>query len=362
MKREIDAHFKASRGEFYLDARFTLPGQGVSALFGHSGSGKTTLLRCIAGLEPNVDGSLTVDGQCWQSSGSLFIPPHKRPIGYVFQEANLFAHLNVQQNITFGERRLKPHERSMRFDDVVAMLGISHLLERAVTYLSGGERQRVAIARALLTSPKLLLMDEPLSALDEQSRQDILPYLERLHDELSTPIIYVSHSQKEVSRLADYLVWLEQGKVQAEGSLQQVMGRFDLAATHGDEAGEVVIARVVQHDEYYCLSRLQCCCGELWVKRVAREVGDEIRVHIPAKDVSITLEPATDSSIQNIWPMVVDAISEVEQGQVMLQLRAAGSRQSPPLLSRITLKSFERLQLSVASHCYAQIKSVGLLS
>ncbi len=361
MNRAIHAHFKADRGGFQLDARFTLPGQGVSALFGDSGSGKTTLLRCIAGLEPKIDGSLSVDGEPWQTMDSLFIPPHKRPIGYVFQEANLFTHLNVQQNITFGEQRLKPHERIMKVDDVVQMLGIDHLLTRAVTHLSGGEQQRVAIARALLTSPRLLLMDEPLSALDEGSKQEVLPYLERLHDELAIPVIYVSHSQKELSRLADYMVWIEQGKVQAEGSLQQVMGRFDLAARHGEEAGEVMVAQVMQHDDDYHLSRLQCRCGELWVKRVNRKVGDEIRVHIPAKDVSITLKPAVDSSIQNIWPMVIEAVSEVSQGQLILQLSAGGDHSSPRLLSRITLKSFERLQLNVASHCYVQIKSVGLL-
>jgi len=361
MSGGITAQFSAKHANFQLDVSFTLPSKGVSVLFGHSGSGKTTILRCIAGLEPDIKGALCVDGHYWQSPETSFIPPHQRPIGYVFQEANLFAHLDVQNNIEFGLKRLKLSERVMQSVTVVEMLGIGHLLSRQVTHLSGGERQRVAIARALLTSPQLLLMDEPLSSLDERSKQDILPYLERLHDELSIPMVYVSHSQKEVSRLADHLVWLEQGQVKGEGPIQPLMARFDLAATQGEEAGEVMIATLLAHDEHYHMSCLQCACGELWVKKVTRAIGAEVRVHIPAKDVSLTLQQAEDSSIQNIWLMIVAEISEVTDGQVMLQLRATESDDSALLLSRITLKSLERLQLQPGSACYAQIKSVGLL-
>lgn len=361
MSAAINAQFNVRRGEFLLDVNFSLPGNGFSVLFGRSGSGKSTILRCIAGLEPSIDGTLTVDEQCWQTPEGVFLAPHRRPIGYVFQDANLFVHLNVQKNIEFGMKRLKPSERTMQQTTVVEMLGIGHLLDRQVTYLSGGERQRVAIARALLTSPKLLLMDEPLSSLDEHSKQEILPYLERLHDELSIPIIYVSHSQKEVSRLADHLVWLEKGAVKGEGPIQQMMARFDLAAAQGDEAGEVIIAKVLAHDEAYHMSCLQCSGGKLWVKQVARQVGEEVRVHIPAKDVSITLQHASDSSIQNIWSMTVIGISAATDGQVTLQLGASEGDQAPLLLSRITLRSLERLQLQAGSTCYAQIKSVGLL-
>ncbi len=361
MSGEIHAHFQLDRDGFALDARFTAPAQGVTALFGHSGSGKTTVLRCMAGLESAVKGEFTVAGQCWQSSGTVFIQPHQRPIGYVFQEANLFAHLNVQKNLEFGQRRIAPSERKVELAEIVAMLGLGHLLSRNVAGLSGGERQRVAIARALLTSPRLLLMDEPLASLDEQSKTEILPYLERLCEQLAIPMIYVTHSQKELSRLADHVVWLDDGVVRTQGALQTVLGRFDLAALHSDEAGEVISATLVEHEARYHLSRLHCAGGDMWVRRMSKDVGSKVRVHIPAKDVSITLQRVSDTSIQNIWPVVVEEIDAAQQGQVLLRLRGADPAAGPALLARITLKSFETLQLQQGSRCFAQIKSVGLL-
>ncbi|MEW5756144.1 MAG: molybdenum ABC transporter ATP-binding protein [Pseudomonadota bacterium] len=360
MSSELRVHFQLDRGNFALNARFDAPARGVTALFGHSGSGKTTILRCMAGLEPEATGELMVDDQCWQSAAT-FVPPHRRPIGYVFQEANLFAHLDVRKNIEFGQRRVAASARKVHFTETVAMMGIEHLLARSVVWLSGGERQRVAIARALLTSPALLLMDEPLASLDEQSKSEILPYLERLREQLAIPMIYVTHSQKELSRLADYVVWLEAGAVRVQGSLQSVLGRFDLAALHSEEAGEVINATVIEHDARYHLTRLRCDCGDIWVKRLDKAVGGVTRLHIPAKDVSITLQRSTDTSIQNIWPVVIEEVDTVQHGQVLLRLRCVGCTNGPVLLSRITLKSFEALQLGQGRDCFAQIKSVGLL-
>ena len=199
----IDARFRLDWPGFSLDVDLALPGRGVTALFGHSGSGKTTLLRCIAGLERAAQGRLAVDGEVWQDAGS-WLPPHQRPIGYVFQEASLFAHLTVLGNLRYGMKRISGAQR-VSLDHAIELLGIGHLLDRKPDRLSGGERQRVGIARALAVSPRLLLMDEPLAALDLKRKQEILPYLERLHDELSIPVLYVSHSPDEVARLADYL-------------------------------------------------------------------------------------------------------------------------------------------------------------
>ena len=205
----IQAQFKLSYSGFALDVDLALPGRGISAIYGASGSGKTSLLRCIAGLDRAV-GQLCVNGEVWQDE-SHFLPPHQRSLGYVFQEASLFAHLTVRGNLDYGLNRLAPAQRKVSLDHALDLLGIAHLMERKPEGLSGGERQRVAIARALLTSPRLLLMDEPLAALDLPRKREILPYLERLHTELDIPLLYVSHSPDELARLADHLVVLELG-------------------------------------------------------------------------------------------------------------------------------------------------------
>jgi len=211
----IQAKFRLQRGGFLLDAGFEAPSSGVTAVLGPSGCGKTTLLRCISGLERAPEGVLSVQGELWQdSAGGVFLPVHRRPLGYVFQEASLFPHLSVHGNLEYGWKRTQ-EERRVGFDEAVALTGIEGLLQRRPEGLSGGERQRVAIARALLTSPRLLLMDEPLSALDQASKGEILPYLERLHEQLTMPILYVSHALEEVARLADHLVLMEEGRVRA---------------------------------------------------------------------------------------------------------------------------------------------------
>nr|WP_272213643.1 molybdenum ABC transporter ATP-binding protein [Marinicella sp. W31]MDC2879605.1 molybdenum ABC transporter ATP-binding protein [Marinicella sp. W31] len=226
----ISARFKGRLGAFALDVDLAFPANGVTALFGPSGCGKTSLLRCFAGLNHLERGHLTVDGEVWQDDRT-FLPPHRRAIGYVFQHANLFPHLSVRDNLAFGLRRLGRGERDAakaRFDELVVLLGIAHLLERAPRKLSGGERQRVAIGRALLTAPKLLLMDEPLSALDVAAKRDILPYLESLRKTLSIPVLYVTHAPGEVARLADHIAVLESGRVLGSGPLTETLARLDL--------------------------------------------------------------------------------------------------------------------------------------
>ncbi|MGC1332795.1 molybdenum ABC transporter ATP-binding protein, partial [Pseudomonas sp.] len=218
MATTLTARIRHCFSAFTLDVDLQLPGRGVSALFGQSGSGKTTCLRCLAGLERASNAYIEVNGQVWQDSDrGLFLPPHQRPLGYVFQEASLFAHLNVQRNLEFGWRRIRATQRKVQLDQACTLLGIGHLLTRMPTHLSGGERQRVGIARALLSSPGLLLMDEPLAALDSQRKAEILPYLERLHSRLRLPVVYVSHSAAEVLRLSDHLVLLAGGRLRAAG-------------------------------------------------------------------------------------------------------------------------------------------------
>jgi molybdate transport system ATP-binding protein len=353
----IDARFQARLGAFRLDVDLHLPGQGVIALFGHSGSGKTTVLRAIAGLE-RFDGTLVVNGEVWQDE-KRFLPVHKRPIGYVFQEASLFSHLSVERNLAFGLKRIPAAQRRIGLEQVVEWLGIGHLLSRKPQRLSGGERQRVAIARALLTSPRLLLMDEPLSALDTRSKADILPYLERLHDELSIPVLYVSHSPDEVARLADHLVLMEQGQATAAGPVAEMMTRLDLAIAREQEAESILETTVAEHQPAYHLSRLDFPGGSVMTRMLPAPLGTRQRVRIHARDVSLALSAHDDSSILNVLPAKILEFAPLTEWQVLVRL-GLGPDASIPLLARITRRSAEQLALAPGKAVYAQVKSVVL--
>lgn len=357
--RGIQAQLKMSHPGFTLDVCLQLPGRGVSALFGPSGSGKTSCLRAIAGLERNANGRVEINGERWQDSTSgRFLPPHQRPIGYVFQDANLFAHLSVKQNLEFGMKRVARAERRVAWDQAIELLGIGHLLDRNSQRLSGGERQRTAIARALLTSPRLLLLDEPLAALDVKRKQEILPYLERLHDELEIPVIYVSHAPDEVARLADYLVLLDEGRVVAQGGLQEILARLDLPTAFGDDAGVVVGSVVAGHDADYHLTRLAFPGGEVLVARREEAVGQHLRFRVHARDVSLALEKAEGTSISNLLPARVEQVVAAETlAHVLVRLDAQGT----PLLARITRRSADQLQVQPGKTLWAQIKAVALL-
>ncbi len=344
--------------DFALEADLSLPGRGVTALFGPSGSGKTTLLRCVAGLA-RAAGRVEINGECWQDDARrIFLPTHKRPLGYVFQEASLFAHLSVRANLEFGLKRIAPAQRKVGWDAALELLGIGHLLERGTAALSGGERQRVAIARALLTSPQLLLMDEPLAALDGRRKQEILPYLERLHDELAIPVLYVSHSPDEVARLADHLVLLEQGQVLASGPIAELQARLDLPMALDEDAAVVVDAEVLAHDEAYALTRLGLAAGSIQVTRKPLAVGRRARIKIQARDVSIALSADNPSSIVNRLPARVRGFGEAAHpAQCLVSLDAGGTL----LLARITRLSRDQLGLREGMEVVAQIKSVALL-
>ncbi|MEJ1356291.1 MAG: molybdenum ABC transporter ATP-binding protein [Candidatus Sedimenticola sp. (ex Thyasira tokunagai)] len=357
MSEEIQFRFQLPLGDFDLSAEATIPGTGVTALFGRSGSGKTSLLRCIAGLENTSDGHLEVNGEKWQeSTQELFIPPEKRGIGYVFQEGALFPHLQVKANLLYGYKRTNSGERTEEFQRVVDLLGLAGLLERLPAQLSGGEKQRVAIGRALLNNPRLLLMDEPLAALDRDHKKEILPYLESLHRESRIPIIYVTHDLDELVRIADHLVLMERGKIIAQGALDEVLARMDLPIARDADAGAVINTTLISHDEEYHLSRLGFVGGEITVSWIDLPVGSEIRIRIHAKDVSLTLAPPGPTSILNILPGTVEAMEVHGRGRMLLRLDIGGAT----LLARITRKSQHHLGLEVGTKVYAQVKSVAL--
>jgi molybdate transport system ATP-binding protein len=353
----IQARFKLAYPEFTLDVDLELPGRGVTALFGHSGSGKTTLLRLIAGLAHTPDGYLAMKGEIWQD-GRTCLPTHKRPLGYVFQEASLFPHLTARGNLEYGMKRSVERLDPAALDHVIDLLGIGSLLDRWPYQLSGGERQRVAIARALAVKPRLLLMDEPLSALDLKRKQEILPYLERMHDELDIPVLYVSHAPDEVARLADHIVALEAGKVVAQGPLAETLARVDLPIRLGEDAGVVLEGKVAELDVQWHLARVDFAGGSLWVRDSGVPLGQHVRVRILARDISIALVAQADSSILNVLPATIEQLAdETHPALALVRLNASGV----PLVARITRRSAARLQLHPGQTVWAQIKAVALV-
>jgi molybdate transport system ATP-binding protein len=353
----IEARYYLQRDGFTLDVDLCVPMQRITAIFGPSGCGKTTLLRAIAGLESCQRGYFCLGEDVWQDEPHC-LPAHRRPLGYVFQEANLFHHLTVRGNLEYGYKRLTVAARRLAFQQVVDLLGIESLLSRRAHHLSGGERQRVAIARALLTSPRLLLMDEPLAALDVKSKAEIYPFLERLHHELAIPILYVSHSPDEVARLADYLALMESGRIRATGPIAEMLTRSDLSLVHGSEAESIIEARVVGHDEAYHLTNLEFAGGKFTVPGNGLTEGQIVRLRVLARDVSLTLVQQTNTSILNIFPARVEELIEENPAQMTVRLDAAGVK----ILSRITRKSAQGLELVPGKQVYAQVKSVALLA
>jgi molybdate transport system ATP-binding protein len=354
----LRGRFELHRGAFRLRAELALPAKGVTGLFGPSGAGKTTLLRCVAGIERASPGYLEVGGECWQDEArGWFLATHRRALGYVFQEPTLLPHLSVAGNLRYGWRRVPRSERRLALDDIIAWLGIERLLARSPQRLSGGERQRVAIARALVTSPRLLLMDEPLAALDAASKAEILPYLQALHDTLAIPVLYVSHSLEEVVRIADRMALLEAGAVSACGTVAEVLARLDLSLTGLDQAGTLVEAVVERHEAAEGLTYLAFPGGHLRVPGLSEgRVGASFRVYIHARDVSLSLDRPGRTSILNIFKTQVTEISAEHDGMVTVRLELPGSA----LLARITRHSCQELALQPGMWLYAQVKSVAL--
>lgn len=351
----IHGKFNTRLGAFHLDVEFSAPQSGITAIYGPSGCGKTTLLRAIAGLDHHLQGQLKVGENYWQNE-LTFLPPHKRPVAYVFQEANLFDHLSVQANLEYGWRRIPAQQRSISLQHIVDLLDLEEFSKRRPGSLSGGERQRVAIGRALAVSPQLLLMDEPLASLDQQRRNEILPYLESLHQEMELPIFYVSHDHEEISRLADHLLLMEAGRIVASGSAQQLMTRLDLALAHEEAAGSAFDAMAVAVDERYHLTTFRCGQNEFFVPGISIPVGQQARLSIASRDVSLSLSRAVDSSILNTIASEIESISEAHDGRITIKLMAGDLA----LLCRLTSKSAEQMNLEPGMPVYAQVKSIAL--
>lgn len=370
--RDIEAALRLRFGEqgkraetgFSLDVSLRLPGQGVTVLFGPSGCGKTTVLRALAGLV-RAQGRVAVPDEVWQDDATrTWVDTHRRAVGYVFQEASLFPHLSVEANLVYGMRRVPPVQRRVSREEAVELLGIAHLLGRRPEGLSGGERQRVAIARALLTSPRLLLMDEPLSALDAARKAEILPYLERLNREARVPVVYVTHALDEAARLADHLVLMQAGRVRAQGPVADTLARLDLPLSELDEAAAVLSATVAAHDPAFGQSQLRVAGQPLWVGLCPQAVGTAVRVRVLARDVSVTLQQAADSSIANILPVRIEAVRDDGPDTTTLRLvldTPANDEPAITLLARITRRSAVQLGLQPGMAVFAQIKGAALM-
>jgi molybdate transport system ATP-binding protein len=358
----IRAEFKGTIGKFSLDATFTAPAAGVTALFGPSGCGKTMVLRCIAGLQRFNDGLCEIDGDVWQARDGTFLPTHRRPLGYVFQEASLFAHLSVRRNLLFGAPRQNDGaaRAAIEFDEVVELLGVTALLDRSPRNLSGGERQRVAIGRALLSQPKLLLMDEPLSALDRVTKSEILPFLERLRDRLSLPIVYITHDFAEVERLADHIVLIQKGRVIAAGPLGDLQSDPSLPLAISQDAAVSLDGVIEAYDAGYGLLTLGVRGGRFTVPASPATIGEHRRIRISADDVSLAKEPAGPSSILNVLPGRIISANPVDAGEFIVVLALAIDGDGSRILSRVTRKSWDLLGLAEGDGVQAQVKAVAL--
>ena len=358
MNGETGLQIGLQRASFDLQADLTLPGQGITVLFGPSGSGKTTLLRCVAGLEPTARGRVCIGTQVWQDDqAGVRLPTWQRDLGYVFQEASLFEHLDVRSNLDFGLSRAQRAGGRQALAAAIDLLGIGHLLDRPPHQLSGGERQRVAIARALATQPRLLLLDEPLAALDVARRQDIMPWLERLRDELSIPMLYVTHSVDEMARLANHLVLMNGGRIHAAGPVDQVMTALDAPGLGGEEAGTLIPARIAELDSHWHLARAGFGGGDVWIRDAGYAVGASVRLRVLARDVSIQLDEPVQTSIQNQLSAIVESVTDdVHPSQAMLRLRVGETL----LMARLTRRSVSSLSLRPGLPVWALIKSVAV--
>jgi molybdate transport system ATP-binding protein len=360
----IDVRGRA--GDFDIDANIQA-GPGITALFGRSGAGKSTLINMVAGLVTPLSGVIEVAGETlFDSSKNIDLKPEHRGVGYVFQDARLFPHMIVASNLGYGMKRLPSALHAATFDRVVELLDLTALLTRRPSTLSGGEKQRVAIARALLSNPRVLLMDEPLSSLDAQRKSEVLPYIERLSTDFALPVLYVSHAVDEVVRLADTLVLVDHGHIKAQGRVEDIMGRLDLAPFTGRyEAGAVLNAKVVEHNENLGLTRLSLMGRTLYSPQVNVNEGETVRLRIRARDVALSLSALTGTSILNQLPVVVEDISihSGSHADIALAVSPAPGDPSPKrqtILARITKKSLQDLKLAPGASAYVLIKAVAI--
>ncbi len=356
----LDVRFHIDYPGFRFDVVCTVPLDGTIAVFGSSGSGKTTLLRCLAGLTRAPSGFLQFDQEVWQDDArGIFLPVERRHVGVVFQEARLFPHLTVTQNLRYGMKRRHPSGQRIAFDLVIELLDIEPLLQRRIFHLSGGEQQRVAIGRALLTSPQLLLMDEPLASLDQQRKKEIVSFIRRLNRELSIPILYVSHDLSEILQLANHIVLIKEGTVAATGPIQEVFSRLDLPGlVESNMVGAILDTRIVEHEPQFGLTRVEFSGQSFCLPQQALPPGSPLRVQILSRDVSLVVgTPSSTSSALNILEATILEVSESPSDQYAVEVKLDVGC---PLLAMITKKSFHQLQLRPGQKVHAHFKAVAL--
>ena len=355
--------FNATRqlDNFAVEAAFEAETSGVIALFGRSGAGKSSIVNMIAGLLTPDSGIIEFNGETlFDSTRKINLAPHKRRFGYVFQNSRLFPHFSVRGNLLYGYNRAPDAERRINLDDVIGVLGISHLLDRHPRDLSGGERQRVALGRAILSNPRALLMDEPLASLDAARKFEVLHFIERLRDAFGVPIFYVSHAMDEIIRLADTLVIVDEGKIPAVGPVEELTSRLDLRPLTGRyEAGSAIAARIVSHDEPYALTTIEFPGGALRVPLIDAAIGTEIRLRVRARDVSLSLVEPREASETNVLKGTIAEIGPPLEGDqsahVDIQVDVG-----VPLWVRITRWSLENLALAPGTEVYTTIKSTSI--
>ena len=340
-----------ARPDFDLNLQIDAP-DGVTALFGPSGAGKTTIVNIVAGLERPKSGKIVIAGDTLlDTDAGIDVPRHRRGIGYVFQDARLFPHMTVARNIAFGARFAQSRNHRATLPDVLSLLGLEDLMERRPWSLSGGEAQRVGIARALMAAPRLLLLDEPLAALDAARRQEILPYLERIRDRFGIPMLYVSHALSEVARLANTVVVLDRGRVVQVGPPQDVLSHP--VAPLG-EAGALISARVVGHDPDDGLTELATSSGTVFIPRTDVPPDAPIRLRVSANDIMISLSPPDGLSALNVLPASVESVEIAGDTAANVHLRSGDDQ----LVARLTRRSVRRLDLTPGTTCFAVIKSM----
>ncbi len=359
MTEDLRLRFALPRADFELEVDLRLPAHGITVLFGPSGSGKTSVLRCAAGLERARGAHVAIAGETWQDdTRRIFVPTWQRSLGYVFQEASLFEHLDVRGNLRYGMKRTRSPQAPRTLDAAVELLGIGHLLGRVAGELSGGERQRVAIARALGADPKLLLLDEPMAALDLARRQEVLPWLAKLRDELSIPMLYVTHSADELARLADHLVVLERGRVMASGPVQEVLLSIQSPVVVGEDAGALLHGTVAERSAQWQLARVAFDGGDMWLSDAGVQAGTPVRLRVLARDVSLTTDEPHGTSIQNHFRCVIESIADdAHPSRVLVRLQCGGS----VLLARVTRRALASLALAPGNPAWAQVKSAALV-
>lgn len=355
---EIEVDVRIAFGGFDLQINHSMPVDGIVGLFGPSGCGKSTLLRIISGLERNAQGQIRFDGEVWQDDArGIFVAPHKRGVGYVFQDVRLFPHLTVAGNLRYADKRSRQLDSAIDMEGVVAALDLAPLMNRRTHSLSGGERQRVAIGRTLLTRPRLLLMDEPLAALDIKRKAEILPHIERLPQAFRIPIIYVTHSIDEVARLAERMLVLANGRKVTYGPVAESLERLDLQPVAGRfEAGVVLTARVTRHDLTYRLTHLDHHGKEIVMPMADVAVGSDVRLRIRARDVALATKAPENISIRNILPGAIAEIVE-EPGTAFAEtlVDIGGAK----IRARVTRSAVAALALTPGKPVFVLFKSIA---